>query len=345
MRFVSVFLWGSLMKQSLSRSYFSSLSHFSALSRSFARTASAAILLMGMSGAAMASSFLSEPFEYSDFSSRNVLFYKDNKEQRAGRYEFQSDMVRSGRGAVRLEVDEHCSSDDEGCSERAELWEQSHLRRPYGTGTWYSFSVLLADPVPQGDRRHVLAQWKRAIDRPAGQNSSPFLAIRMRQGVLYVTAETHLLEPLKNQDGSVKRVCGPGEARIWNRPEDGQSRVFIAGNADRSLDRFSAYNACTDQISITHHGSAIPSVQSGWIDFAAYVEPDPDGAGRIEVFANNNHIATVTGAIGHRDLGPTQYFKIGPYREGHNEPWAFFVDNFARSASCSDILPTDKCPL
>ncbi|WP_350334195.1 polysaccharide lyase [Coralliovum pocilloporae] len=290
------------------------------------------------------SDVLHETFEGTGFTPDGVLFYKDNEEQRAGRYEFQSKVVRSGKQSISLMVEQRCADHDKGCSERAELWERNDLRLPYGTGTWYGFSINVAKPVPKDNIRHVLAQWKRAIDRPSGRNSSPFFAIRMREGIIYATAETHLLEPLKNPDGSIKRVCDPGEARIWNRPEDGQSRIFVAANPAMYLMRLDEYSACTDQVTVSRNGFEIPDAESGWVDYSVYVEPDPEGNGRIEFFTNGKHIATVTGAIGHRNLGPNQYFKVGPYREGNEIPWTLHVDDFRRSSSCKDVLPAEACP-
>ena len=67
------------------------------------------------------------------------------------------------------------------------------------------------------------------------------------------------------------------------------------------------------------HGNKLPSPDSGWIDFAIFTKPGPDGSGHIEIVANGKPIVTVKGQIGHADkgLGKNQYFKFGPYRAAH----------------------------
>jgi hypothetical protein len=105
------------------------------------------------------------------------------------------------------------------------------------------------------------------------------------------------------------------------------------------------YNSCTDAIRIEKHGD-LPAAASGWIDFAIYTKPGPDGSGRIDLYANGKPIVTVTGHIGHADkgLGKNQYFKFGPYRAAHTNEWTLYYDDFRRSPDCADVLVEGECP-
>ena len=105
--------------------------------------------------------------------------------------------------------------------------------------------------------------------------------------------------------------------------------------------------AAPSGISVTDHGNKLPLPSSGWIDFAIYTKPGPDGSGRIEIFANGKPIVTVNGHIGHADkgLGENQYFKFGPYRAGHTNDWTLYYDDFRRSPRCADVMGESQCPL
>jgi hypothetical protein len=89
----------------------------------------------------------------------------------------------------------------------------------------------------------------------------------------------------------------------------------------------------------------MPRPSDGWIDFAVYSKPGPNGGGRIEIFANGKWVVSVTGFIGHNDpgLGANQYFKFGPYRDGAPGPWVMYYDNFIRSPHCADLLDGATC--
>ena len=108
------------------------------------------------------------------------------------------------QGALKLSVKPLCTADDEGCSERAEIWERTELRVPYDQGVWYGFAVKFADPIPTDDHRYLIAQWKREIDPGAEGDFSPFLALRVRNGKLFATVETNFIAPA---DGNVDERC------------------------------------------------------------------------------------------------------------------------------------------
>ncbi|MBZ8133169.1 heparin lyase I family protein [Afifella sp. IM 167] len=286
---------------------------------------------------------LSEDFEAGDLTTRGALYYKDNFEQEAGHFRFLQGAGRNGSRAIELTLSEHCPKGAEDCSERAELWEAKDRQLPYGTPVWYRFSVRFAGGRPMADHRHVMAQWKRTVPKGVPGNSSPFLALRLREGKMFFTVETHLLQGEKNPDGTTKFPCTGEEMAIWSRPYDAQSRGWVIAEAGERPERKSEYDACTREISVKRYLPALPEAEDGWFNFVVFVRPDPEGDGRIEIFVNEKHVASVTGKIGHRDLGPRQYFKFGPYRDADKGSWSLIYDDFARSADCTDMLSAATC--
>jgi hypothetical protein len=286
---------------------------------------------------------LADGFEGQDFSETGGLYYRDNFEQGAGQVEFQSKVTRTGRGALKLSVRPICPPADDDCSERAEIWEKTALRVPYTQGVWYGFAVKFADPIPSDDHRYLIAQWKREIEPGAEGDFSPFLALRLDKGKLFATVETNL-QPVV-EDAPVDGACRAGEAPVWLRPDTNQMRALIAADATWTPADGELFDSCTAAITLKTHGNALPEPGSGWIDFAIFTKPGPDGSGHIELFANGKPIVTVTGRIGHADkgLGENQYFKFGPYRAAHAGEWALYYDDFRRSPRCADVLDDEIC--
>jgi hypothetical protein len=306
----------------------------------------AAMALAFMIGCAAAEDPWQKPlfdgFEANDFAPEGGLYYKNNFEQSAGKVEFQSETVRTGKGALRLSVKPICPADDEACSERAEIWEKLELRPPYDEGMWYGFAVKFGDPIPQDDHRYLIAQWKRAINHGANGDFSPFLALRLNEGKLFATVETNL-QPATTHS----LPCHEDDVAVWLRPETNQTRALIATDPLWRVNTDPRFSACTDKIKVTQRGASLPIPSSGWIDFAIFTLPGPDGSGHIELFANGQWVVTVNGAIGHADpgLGTYQYFKFGPYRASGHDTWSMYYDDFRRSPNCKDVLvPASACP-
>ena len=307
----------------------------------------AVTLLCGAAFAESPAAKLYDGFDGPDFSPAGGLYYRDNFEQSAGTVEFQNAIKLNGDGALKLSVKPLCAADDDGCSERAEIWEKTELRVPYDQGVWYGFAVKFADPIPADDHRYLIAQWKREIDPGAEGDFSPFLALRMRNGKLFATVETNYVAPGKSEVQSGDSGCKDGGAPVWYRPETNQMRALVATDTAWQRDDNDLYHGCTKAIAVTDHGNKLPLPSSGWIDFAIFTKPGPDGSGHIEIFANGKPIVTVKGHIGHADkgLGENQYFKFGPYRAGHTNNWTLYYDDFRRSQRCADVMGESQCPL
>ncbi len=316
--------------------------------RSIRMTALAATLLAAVpaTSADPGSTVLSDTLDGPHFSESGGLYYKENFEQTAGTIEFQREVKRSGDGALKLSIKPICGSSMDGCSERAEIWEQTKLRVPYNEGVWYGFAVKFGDPIPQDDHRYLIAQWKREIDPGAEGDFSPFLALRLRNGKLFATVETNYIASTQSVAAGAGQGCNAGATPVWFRPDTNQMRALIATEASWTPQDGALYASCTDAIQVASHGNALPSPASGWIDFAIYTKPGPDGSGHIEIFANGKPIVTVRGHIGHADkgLGTNQYFKFGPYRASHTTDWTLYYDDFRRSPNCADVLRDGACP-
>ncbi|MQW85584.1 polysaccharide lyase [Sinorhizobium saheli] len=289
---------------------------------------------------------LVDGFEGRDFAPEGGLYYRENFEQSAGTYEFQDAVKRTGKGGLKLSIVPHCPATDDGCSERAEIWEKTELRVPYDKGVWYGFAIKFADPIPSGDHRYLIAQWKREIDAGADGDFSPFLAFRMNFGKLFVTVETNYLPPVSTGPENAAARCAAGEVPVWVRPEVNQMRMLVATDGTWKAEDGALFNSCTNAITVTSHGNPLPDPKSGWIDFAVFTKPGPDGSGHIEIFANGQPIVTVKGRIGHADkgLGANQYFKFGPYRAADTTDWTLYYDDFRRSPRCADVLTGSVCP-
>lgn len=268
------------------------------------------------------------------FSSAGGLWYKNNFEQDAGSMNFQAPLGPKGAPVLQLSVREHCPADLRGCSERAEIWEREDLLLPYEAPVWYGFSMKLLDPIPQDNHRYVMAQWKRTILPGAERDYSPFLALRMRSGKLFITVETD--EVTVSQAGS---ACSGKQAQATNRDDSGQTRSLVAVEEGSVLADIPGYTSCAAAIEVVPRGGALPKASAGWVDFVFGVKTGAAGGGRIEIFANDTWVASVKGNIGHqgKGLGPHQYFKFGPYRAAHAGSWSVAYSQFRRGATCADM--------
>ncbi|QIB35963.1 polysaccharide lyase [Ancylobacter pratisalsi] len=281
---------------------------------------------------------LFDGFEGTTFAPGGGLYYKNNHEQGAGSYSFETEVVRSGKQAIDLSVRPQCKKVNGLCSERAEVWEKPEVLVLYGEPVWYAFSMQMAQPIPTERHRYVMAQWKREIEPGADGDYSPLLALRMIDGRVAVTVDTDM--------ATYKATgCQPGDAPASPPDEYSQFRSLIAlapGHEDAVA---AGFPGCTSDQRVTRRGGEIPALDSGWIDFVFQVKPGPNGDGRIDVLANGAWVATVEGAIGHEGdgLGDHMYFKFGPYRAGQTGEWRIYYDNFRRGPHCTDVAPEAVC--
>ena len=112
-----------------------------------------------------------------------------------GAVEFQSAIVRTGKGAAKITV--HQGDKYEGTdplqskpTERAELQERKDFVAREGDGLAYSFSIYIPKDFPVVPTRLVLAQWKQYDQTHHVLVDSPLVALRYVQGELYVSLQT-----------------------------------------------------------------------------------------------------------------------------------------------------------
>lgn len=289
---------------------------------------------------------LHDGFDRGSFAQEGGLFYKNNPEQRAGRVIFGDAVPYRGIGILTLIAMPSCLPQSIECSERAEVWERPEVLAPYDSTVWYGFALRLNDPLPQDDRRYVIAQWKREILPGAAGDYSPFLALRLYRGRLGITVETDRIRSYPIGGDARPGGCLPGEALVLDRPDTRQTRALVAVESGTTREDYPSYfNACAPGIQVTTHAE-LPSAQKGWIDFVIRSQPGPDGDGHIEVIADGTRIVTVQGHIGHSGPGldDNQYFKMGPYRAPSSLPWSISYGDFRRGPRCSDVIRLGQCP-
>lgn len=85
------------------------------------------------------------------------LFYKENFERRAGRVVFGAASSFRGTGALTLTAMASRPPDRVNGGEGAEVWERPEVLAPYRSTVWYGLALRLDDPLPQDDRRYVIA--------------------------------------------------------------------------------------------------------------------------------------------------------------------------------------------
>lgn len=276
---------------------------------------------------------LRDDFDGPDFAPSGGLYYRDNFEQRAGTVAFQNEVKLSGSSALKLSVRPIAAAADAADhSERAEIWEKTALWAPYGQGMWYGFAVRFAEPIPRDEHRYLIAQWKRQILPGAEGDFSPFLALRMTNGKLYATVETNHIAP--------RADAGAAGVPTFFRPRKNQMRALVATDAAWTDADARLFAGSSTALTLEHHGNPLPRPDSGWISFAIFVKPGPQGDGHIEIIANGRPVVTVKGPIGHADkgLGDRQYFKFGPYRAAHSGEWTLYYDHFRRSPERGDVV-------
>ncbi len=198
--------------------------------------------------------------------------------------------------------------EDDG-TERAELWEPSRSRLPFGTEVWYGFSMRVDGSVPEDDgRRLVIGQWKQAGGR------SPFVAQRFRNRNFHVTFQQEAA------NGNECRVLLAYQSEPAPQPD--------------SLDLTSG-EPCRSDV-VVERFAPLPSPFGAWTDLVYRIKGSAGTDGILELWADGALVARATGRIGYPG-GGKQYFKFGPYRDGAPYATAAGLDSFARGASFGEV--------
>jgi hypothetical protein len=105
-----------------------------------------------------------------------------------GRIEFQSEVVRKGKRAICITINEGDKLEEN--TERDELLLNKKLGSLEGEEFSYEFSMFIPEDFPIVPTRLVIAQWKQDEGENDAKINNPVLAIRYSSGKLHITAKT-----------------------------------------------------------------------------------------------------------------------------------------------------------
>jgi hypothetical protein len=238
----------------------------------------------------------------------------------------------------------------EGYDERAEIWEADSATLEFGTEAWYRFAMYIDPNIPENDvNRLVVGQWKQS------GGHSPILAQRFKGRKFTITIEQDFDAPLAYRGVDECRLligherdypASTSAAVDWPRttwlaaPETsgGLLTAAVAHSKSDSV-RSDAARArpCAKDITVTPLG-LLPSPFGTWVTMVYRLKGAPDGTGLVEVWADGQPIARVSGRIGFRDgVNKAQVFKYGPYRNHVRYSSHALLARFARGATRADI--------
>ncbi|MTI17585.1 hypothetical protein E1162_10075 [Rhodobacteraceae bacterium RKSG542] len=271
--------------------------------------------------------------------------------------------VREGGQALAISITGDDIVDAEG-KLKHEIWEANEKRCNFGDEVWYSFSFLIKGTVwRSGSTRWVIGQWKEE------SGGSPFLAQRYDNGVFHITVQHNdkrLLVAKSDGDQYLDFDRFSNEMKQllllddygFRKKED--ASISYEDYLDQQLRRsefnkaiqtqnVKAFPFLTDKekysqdpdvkIEISANPN-LPDPSKGWVDMRYRIKGDRKGGALIEIWANGNFIARVTGSVGNDDFtGPTQYFKFGHYRDPDRKDLdsVVYLDRFKRGPKRSDV--------
>jgi len=263
-------------------------------------------------------------------------------------------------GFIELAGHERCRPEDGGpydvriFDERAEIWEADALKLPFGTEIWYRFDMWIDPAIPaDDDNRLVIGQWKEDGSR------SPIVAQRFVDRRFTIDVE-------QDNDDPATAYAGNTDCRIYIAHDSpfaalasavGVTPSYLGGALEAHAGFFagsmahdpqdtvhaalpaseSSLPTCAREISVTPH-NLLPDVFGRWTRMLYHMKATADASGRLEVWADDQPIVTVTGRIGFRDHRlDQQYFKFGPYRDHAPYATVSMLANYARGSTRKDV--------
>jgi len=203
-----------------------------------------------------------------------------------------------------------------GC-QRNEIRIAPHHQLKFGTEATYSFSFRLAGKPSTA--RWVSGQWKQQSD------GSPFLAQRFDRGIFSITVQDDDCRVTVASSNSAPEMLPATRAT-----PDVSSRVFPAAGAS---------SLCRTDIRVEYgENPVLPDPYRGWVNMTYRLRGGCDGNGLVEIWANGQFVARVTGSIGiKKTAGPRQYFKFGIYRNFTPGTATAYFDNFRRTTAAQRV--------
>ena len=273
-----------------------------------------------------------------------------------GRYIIENDQLKiqdhsvfRGRAAAWVGVDEDflrdCTVEDvdgvnrQVCLQKTEVRER--VWRRYAKPGWYGFSFRLEGDIRErGSERFIFAQWKREDSR-----GSPFLALRLDNGVFHITLQDDHLEDEKDECRVlVAKTPGDFDAKL-------KTFATVEGNAPCMWTDDAGRANSNVMVSGPYGGSPslLPDPCAGWVDVVFFVEADETGNGEIRTYAAANRfaspsdlIAIAKGRIRAPGHGNRQYFKFGIYRDVITDfgviPFGLYFDEYRTGDDPDDVF-------
>jgi len=181
------------------------------------------------------------PWVYDGFDSKKLSAIWSPKKLVDGALEFQSEIVRSGRGAAKITIHEGDNFEFGGKNkkkptERDELFEAQNLWSLEGNPHRYQFSMFLPSDFPIVPTRLVLAQWKQKEENEGVRVNNPVVALRYGRGSLSVTLQTN--EEIQTLYRTHEEIRGKWLDFEFDTKFDRTGRGFIKGtlNGKQEID-------------------------------------------------------------------------------------------------------------
>ena len=286
-----------------------------------------------------------------------------DKMKPVSRFKIRDEHFRDGSHSLAILLDKNDPpTNKKKTLHKHELRIANHRRCNFGDETWYSFSFRIEGKYPlEGSTRWVIGQWKEDTCM------SPFLAQRYDNGVFHIT--------IQSNDTRMLIACAPGNPNRFElagkdstaagttntKPNPchdiGQLQVnntsgtldyqpLIEAIRNQQIDLFpfvadpDTYRNSKQVIIEPSETPILPNPGDGWVDMRYRIRGGRNGNGIIEVWANDIPIVTVTGKIGNDIFtGPTQYFKVGHYRDIDEEfeDSTLYFDRFKRGTTRNQV--------
>lgn len=191
--------------------------------------------------------------------------------------------------------------------QRNELRLQNKYRHPIDDEYWYGLSFRVDGDIPTtGSTRWVIGQWKQT------NGSSPILAQRFDNGVFHITV----------QDGHcrcrIAKASGDPDLKATPLSANPLQCVWTPDNKtkDQGGDLKEGDDCATELTVSRGEHFVLPDPKAAWVNMIYAIRGGRDGNGKIDIYANGEFVARVTGPIGYDNWrGQKVKFKIGMYRD------------------------------
>jgi hypothetical protein len=221
-----------------------------------------------------------------------------------------------------------CPPGDKENFQRNELrpWQKRpDLTHDFRQPHWYSIVFGTDGDIPAcGSARWVITQWKQSgVD-------SPVIAQRYDNGVLHVTVES------ANCRCVVAQATGDPDAIMSALSKSARRSVQLEDHGPIKCDCPSDLQVLTDRGDYP----LLPDPKRNWTTMTYFMQQIGTSDALLDIYANNQFLARVTGLIGDSRQPPTiAKFKFGHYRDGIPGTASLSVDSLCYSQDMIKCAP------